>query len=63
MLGRRAQRLLDAAAVEGVDGLELVQRNDHRSLALGGDAARQGEQLVGEPGDVAFGPYRAERRR
>ncbi len=53
LLRRGAQRVFDAAAVEGVDRLELVERDDHRPLALGREAARQREDLVGQPVDVA----------
>ena len=48
-----AQRVLDAAAVEAVDRLELVERDDDRALLFGREAAGQREDLVGEPVDVA----------
>ena len=62
MLRRGAQRVLDAAAVEAVDRLELVERDDDRALALGGQPAGQREDLVGQPVDVARGRAPAERR-
>ena len=40
LLRRGSQRVLDAAAVEAVDRLELVERDDDRSLLLGRQAAR-----------------------
>ena len=55
VLGGRAQRVLDAAAVEAVDRLELVERDDDGALALGREPAGQREHLVGEAIDVAVG--------
>ena len=55
ILHRRAQRVLDAAAVEGGDGLELVERDRHALLARRGNAAGQREDFGGEPRGVARG--------
>ena len=63
MLRGRAQRVLDAAAVEGIDRLELVERDDDGALALRGEPAGQREDLVGQPIDVAVGRAPAETRR
>ena len=54
MLRGGAQRVLDAAAVEGVDGLELVERHDDGALPFGRQLAGQREDLVGQPIHVAF---------
>ncbi len=59
VLRRGAQRVLDAAAVEAVDGLELVERDDDRTLARGGEPAGQGEDLGGEAADVALASGRS----
>ena len=61
LLRRGAQRVLDAAAVEAVDRLELVERDDDRPLPLGGQPAGQREDLVGQPVDVALGLDRGKR--
>jgi hypothetical protein len=55
--------VLDAAAVETGDRLELVERDDHRAAALGGEASGQREHLVRQPGDVAVGPDERKRHR
>ena len=55
MLRGGAQRVLDAAAVEAVDRLELVERDDDGALPFGGQPAGQREDLVGQPVDVAVG--------
>src|SRR5206468_11205475 len=43
MLRGRADRVLDAAAIEAVDRLELVERHDDGPLALRGEPAGQRE--------------------
>ena len=63
MLRGGAQRVLDAAAVEGVDGLELVERDDDRALPFGRQLAGQREDLVGEPVHVALAVDHRERDR
>ena len=54
MLDRGAQRVLDRAAVEAADRLELVERDDDLPPADLREARGQREHLLGEPGDVAF---------
>src|SRR5687768_17765997 len=54
MLRRGAQRMLDAATVERVDRLELVQGDDDRSLPFRRNTSGQREQLVGQARDVAL---------
>src|SRR5438552_10052159 len=53
MLRGRAKGVLDGAAVEAVDCLELVEGDDDGALALGGESPWQREHLVGETIDVA----------
>ena len=63
MLRGRPQRVLDAAAVEGVDGLELVERHDDGALPFGCQLARQREDLVREAIHVALAADHRERDR
>src|SRR5262245_36283792 len=63
MLCGGTKRMLDAAAVEAVDGLELVERDDHRALALGGELAGQREDFVRETVEVACGRHLRKRDR
>ena len=63
MLRGGAQRVLDAAAVEAVHRLELVERDDDRTLAIGGEPSGQLEHLVGQPADVARASAPQETRR
>ena len=60
VLDGRAQRVLDVAAVEGGDGLELVERDRQALLAGGGDSAGQREHFGRQPGGVARRPDRGE---
>src|SRR5262249_28539695 len=55
MLCSGAKRVLDAAAVEAVDRLEFVERNDEGPFAIGRQLARQRKDLVGEAVQVAAG--------
>ena len=55
MLHGGAQRVLDAAAVESVDGLKLVERDDDAGLAQIAEAPGQREHLGREARDVAIG--------
>ena len=59
VLDGRAQRVLDASAVEGADRLELVERHGETAAARLGDAAGQREHLLGDARHV---PVRADRR-
>ena len=63
VLDRGAQRVLDAAAVERADRLELVERDRQLPAAALGDAAGQREHFLGEARHVALGPGRRERER
>src|ERR1041385_1242681 len=63
MLRGGAQRMLDAAAVEAVDRLKLVECDDHRALALGGELARKREDVIGEAIDIARRRRMRERHR
>ena len=63
LLCRRPQRMLDRAAVEALDRLELVQGDHHGSLSLRGEPPGQGEDLVRQPVDVALRPGRRKRDR
>ena len=63
MLHRGAQRVLDTAAVESVDGLKLVERDDDARLAQIAEAPGQREHLGGEARDVAIGPGGGELHR
>ena len=60
LLHRGAQRVLDAAAVERRDGLELVERDRHPAAPGLGDPSRQREDLLREMRDVAIGPDRGK---
>ena len=62
VLHRGAQRVLDAAAVERADRLELVERDRQLPAAALGDAPGQREHLLREARDVALGPDGRERR-
>ena len=53
LLGGRSQRVLDAAAVEGIDRLELVQRDDNGAFLFRSESAGQREDLVRQAIDVA----------
>ena len=55
VLGCGAQRVLDAAAIEAVDRLELVERDHDCPLPLGGEFAGQREHFVGQTIEVASG--------
>src|SRR6187402_2155626 len=57
MLGGRAQRMFDAAAVETVDRLELVERDDDGALALAGELTGKQEDFVGEAIHIACGRH------
>ena len=63
ILHGRPQGMLDAAAVERGDGLELVERDRQALLAGGGDSSGQREHLGGQTRGVARGPDRRERQR
>src|SRR5262245_38189932 len=63
MLGGGAERVLDAAAVEAVDRLELVERDDDGALALGGELAGQRENFVRETVEIACGRHLRKRDR
>ena len=52
--------MLDVAAVEGGDGLELVERDGQALLARGGDSAGQREHFGREARGVARGSHRGE---
>ncbi len=56
-------RALSVSAVERPDRLELVERDGQAAAAGFGDAARQREDLLGEPRDIAIGSRRGERQR
>jgi hypothetical protein len=56
MLHGSAQRMLDAAAVEAVDGLKLVERDDNAGLAQIAEASGQGKHVGGKSRDIAVGP-------
>ncbi len=58
VLHRGAQRVLDRAAVEAGDRLELVERDDDLLLALGGQPGGQREHLLRQLRDVTVGPTR-----
>ena len=60
-LDRRAQGMLDAAAVEGVDGLELVQGDGELASAGLGDPAGEREHLLREASHLPLGPGRRKR--
>ena len=62
MLDGRAQRVLDASAVEGPDRLELVERHRETAAADLGDAAGQREHLLGDARHVAVRADRRERQ-
>ena len=53
LLSGGAQRVLDAAAVERVDGLEFVERDDDRAFPVGGKPSGQLEDFVGQAIDVS----------
>ena len=55
MLHGRAHGVLDAAAVEAANGLELVERDHDLPLAQLVQPLRQREDVGGQPGDVAVG--------
>ena len=56
-----AQRMLDAAAVEGGNRLELVERDGQLAAAAVGDPAGQREDLLRQPRHVAVAARRRER--
>ena len=63
VLHRGAQRVLDAAAVERADRLELVERDRHAPpLAASAMLPGQREHLLREPRDVAVAADGGERR-
>jgi len=49
--------MFDAAAVETVDRLELVERDDDRTLALAGELAGKHEDFVREAIQIACGRH------
>ena len=63
ILHRRAQRVLDVAAVELRQRLEFVERDHHAPLLAFGDVRRQREHFLGEPRDVAIRARRRKRQR
>ena len=58
-----AECVFDVAAVEGGDGLELVEGDGEALVARDGDPSRQREDLGGETCGVARGPDRREGHR
>ena len=56
-----AQRVLHRAAVEALDGLELVERHHDGALPLGRKPPGQRKNLVGQPVDVALGLHGGKR--
>ena len=61
MLHRRAQRVLDRAAVEAGDRLELVERDDDLAAADLGEAGGEREDLLRQARDVALGAHAGKR--
>ena len=61
MLDGGAQRVLDRAAVEAADRLELVERDDDLAPPRLGEPGRQREHLLRQPRDVAVGPHAGKR--
>jgi hypothetical protein len=52
--------VLDGAAIERVDPLELVERDDDLPPAVGGEPPRQRKQLIGKARHVSLGPHQGK---